>query len=234
MPTFAHRIISAQGERQSGQIQAPARTQALHQLTQAGDVVLELTEIADKTKTNWLARWRHVDFDTLVTFFKQFSFLLRSGLPLFSCLELVLKQTTHTQLIHVLQEMRNDIINGKSLSEAMHRHPQVFHELQISMIMVGERAGKLEDAFETIVEVIEAKRALRKRISKIVTYLVMMLCLMSSVFVGLLTFVFPKFAKIFAKTGVRLPVTTRSMIGMSQFILTYKMYPMLTDRSTSA
>lgn len=112
MPTYVHRVISPDGERQSGQIQAPARPQALQQLTQAGDVVLELTEITDKPKPSWLTRWQRVDFDTLVTFYKQFAFLLRSGLPLFSCLELVLNQTTHKQLVRVLQEARNDIING--------------------------------------------------------------------------------------------------------------------------
>lgn len=227
MPTYVHRVISPNGERQSGQVQAPARAQALQQLTQTGDVVLELTEVADKPKNAWMSAWQRVDIDTLVTFYKQFAFLLRSGLPLFSCLELVIKQTTHKQLARVLQAVRNDIINGKSLSDAMRCHPQVFHELQVSMILVGEGAGKLEDAFETIVEVVEAKRALRKRISKIVTYMLMMLCLMASVFVGLLTYVFPKFAKIFAKTGVRLPLTTRTLIGISQFIQGHQVELML-------
>ena len=167
------------------------------------------------------AGFGRVDIDTTLAFFSQFSFLLRSGLPLFNSLELVIDQSTDPRMIHILGQLRRDLINGCSLSEGMRMHPKVFTPLHISMVVVGEGSGKLDQAIDRIVKVVGNQRALRKKLQRLVNNLMIMLSVALTVMVGVLVFVFPKFAEIFSKIGATLPWTTRVMISASDFILSH-------------
>jgi len=183
-------------------------------------------EITDARKKGWLSirfgSFQTVDLDTILSFFTQFALLIRSGLPLFQSLEMVMEQTINPRMQEVLKQIRNDLINGKSLSEAMKRHYRIFTDLHISMILVGEGGGKLDLAFERIVKVLEDQRALSKKLKQVVNKVVGMVSLFVVVMIGILVFVFPKFAEIFTKVGMDLPMMTRAMIAASDFILTHK------------
>ena len=218
MAHFRYQLLDAGGQRQQGELEAENEQSAMLALTHSDEVILELTEVVEKKQSKLFSRYQSVEVDTLLTFFNQFAFLMRSGLPLYQSLEMVITQTENDFLREALQDIRKNLVNGMSLSQAMHRHPKIFTDLYISMILVGEGSGKLDESFKRIVKIIEDERALKKKLKKVVNYVLFMIMIASVVMLGVLTFVFPKFAAIFSKVGMDLPLTTRMMITASDFI----------------
>jgi len=218
MAHFRYQLLDAGGQRQQGELEAENEQSAMLALTHSDEVILELTEVVEKKQNKLFSRYQSVEVDTLLTFFNQFAFLMRSGLPLYQSFEMVIAQTENDFLREALQDIRKNLVNGMSLSQAMHRHPKIFTDLYISMILVGEGSGKLDESFKRIVKIIEDERALKKKLKKVVNYVLFMVTIASVVMLGVLTFVFPKFAAIFSKVGMDLPLTTRMMITASDFI----------------
>jgi len=218
MAHFRYQLMDAGGQRQQGELEAENEQSAMLALTHSDEVILELTEVVEKKQSKLSSRYQSVEVDTLLTFFNQFAFLMRSGLPLYQSLEMVIAQTENDYLRDALLDIRKNLVNGMSLSQAMHRHPKIFTDLYISMILVGEGSGKLDESFKRIVKIIEDERALKKKLKKVVNYVLFMVTIASVVMLGVLTFVFPKFAAIFSKVGMDLPLTTRMMITASDFI----------------
>jgi len=218
MAHFRYQLLDAGGQRQQGELEAENEQSAMLALTHSDEVILELTEVVEKKQSKLFSRYQSVEVDTLLTFFNQFAFLMRSGLPLYQSLEMVITQTENDYLREALQDIRKNLVNGMSLSQAMHRHPKIFTDLYISMILVGEGSGKLDESFKRIVKIIEDERALKKKLKKVINYVLFMIAIASVVMLGVLTFVFPKFAAIFSKVGMELPLTTRMMITASDFI----------------
>ena len=222
MAQFSYEIRDSKGARLSGEMKALDEHAALNELTRNGSVVVKLLEVSTSSSSGVFGLSKKISVDSILTFFGQFTFLVRSGMPLFQSLEMVIAQTDDQVMQKVLIQIRQDLTNGSSLSEAMKRHHEIFKDLYISMVVVGEGSGKLDQAFERIVDVIEDERALKQKISKIVNYVIFMLSIAFVVMSGVLIFVFPKFSAIFTKVGMDLPITTEIMITLSEFIFSHK------------
>jgi len=223
MTQYRYQTLDSLGHRHTGELEAENEQIAMLTLSRDENVVLDLSEIKERKQWKLLTTPRFVDVDTLLSFFNQFAFLVRSGLPLYQSLEMVIAQLNGKYLQEVLLDIRKNLVNGMSLSQAMRAHPNIFSDLYINMIVVGEGSGELDESFKRIVKIIENERALKKKLKKIVNYVIFMLTISLAVMVGILSFVFPKFAAIFSKVGMELPATTKFMLFASDFILAHKM-----------
>lgn len=219
MPVYAYKTRDPDGKSTVGELSAANEHEALTALTLHGSVIVRLTQIKKNKKPTLFQIFNQINLECVLTFFSQFSFLIRSGMPLYKSLEMVIGQTNDENLKKVLNQIRLDLSNGASLSHAMQRHGDVFNDMHISMIVVGENAGKLDQSFDRIIEMIEGKRNLQQKLNKIFHYIIAMLSIAVVVMTGVLIFVFPKFAVIFTKVGMDLPLTTRIMIELSDFML---------------
>ena len=117
--------------------------------------------------------------------------------------------------------MSHRLESGINLASSMQTHPDVFSELFISMIHVGENTGQLEEAFKRLSENLELERNTRKRIKKATSYPKMVI---SAIFTALFIvnlFVIPKFASVFKKFGAELPLPTQILVATSEFCLNY-------------
>jgi len=222
LPQFSYELISSEGRRLKGKTFAEDRHSCLMLLSENDASILSISEIKQNKQGNFFDKYIGVDPDATLLFFSQLKFLLKSGLPLFQSLDMVLGQTEDKRLAIVLEHIRQALVNGLSLSEAMGHHHIIFDDLIVSMILVGEGSGNLDLAFDNIVNVLEEKRALRKKIKKLTNYMLSMIVLGLGVMTGVLLFVFPKFSAIFLKVGATLPASTQVMITVSDFILANK------------
>ena len=156
----------------------------------------------------------------LATFFSQLSDLLRAGVPLLRAFEILEQQSTQPGLTVVLREVRENVAEGKSLSEAMKHHPRIFNELSVSMVRAGQEGGFLEGVLQRIAMFTTQQQELRSRVIGAAVYPVFLL-FFGFIIVGILTtFFVPKFESFFSRLreAGKLPWVTEALMQVSAFL----------------
>src|SRR5438552_15738609 len=193
MPEFAYIARDLTGQRLSGRLEAATHHEALAVLDQRA-----LFPVSVEAEKSTAARGgRRVKGQLIATTFGQLSDLLRSGVPLLRSIAVVRDQATHSGLKFVLTDLHDQVSEGRTLSEAMGRHPRVFNEMSVSVVRAGGEGGFLEEALDRIAEFTEQQQDLKGRVLGAVTYPIFLMCVGSLVLTVLLIFVVPKFAPLF-------------------------------------
>jgi general secretion pathway protein F len=107
---------------------------------------------------------------------------------------------------------------GAPLNVALREHPKVFPELYISMVKAGESSGTLDIVFARLADFIEAQVRLRSKVTGVLVYPIIMICVAVSILMLLMIFVIPKVTEMFEEMGAQLPIQTRILIGISEFV----------------
>jgi type IV pilus assembly protein PilC len=154
-------------------------------------------------------------------FTRQFAAMASAGLPLVQCMDILAAQTESKLLSAAIRQISNDIQGGSSLSESMNKHPKIFNSLYCNMVAAGEASGNLDGVLMRLAEYQEKSSRLIRKIKGAMTYPV----ILSIIAVGatglLLTFVVPQFAAMFTDLGGELPMPTRIVMGISNFLQSY-------------
>lgn len=148
---------------------------------------------------------------------RQFSTMLSSGLPILRCLTILSEQTASRRLGEVLVEVRDLVERGDSLSGAMSRYKE-FPPLMVSMVRAGEVGGFLDTTMLEIAEAIEADVKLRGKIKAAMTYPIAVGVIAVLVVIGMLIFIVPVFANLFADLGGELPLPTQILVNASNLL----------------
>jgi type II secretory pathway component PulF len=164
---------------------------------------------------------RRIKPGELIFFASQLSLMLEIGTPLTSTLTALENQTQNPALKAVIQAMCQDIEEGRQLSEAMIRHPQVFSNVFISMIKAGETGGFLKGILDRIVEMQEKRQALIAQLRSTLIYPAVLCTVGFGVVIFVLVGVLPKFTTFFAGKEHILPVTTRFLMSLSTSLRVY-------------
>jgi type IV pilus assembly protein PilC len=223
MPTYVFRgrnvrtNESIDGERFSNSAQALAAVLRREQISP-----VSIRE--KKAKGLALSRRKRVKQAEIAVFTRQFSVMLDAGLPLVQCLDAIAQQHTNQTFKSVLEQVRNDVEAGSTLSDAMSRHPRVFDPLFTNMVAAGEAGGILDTILQRlsifIEKIVKLKRALRSAL----IYPVVILTI-AVVVVGIILWkVVPVFRTLFEGFNVQLPLLTRLVIALSSFIETYFLF----------
>jgi type IV pilus assembly protein PilC len=155
----------------------------------------------------------------LVIFTRQFATMISAGLPLIQCLEILEEQIDNKAFQKTIGGMRSAVETGTSLSEALAKYPKVFSSLYVSMVSAGEMGGVLDVVLDRLAIYLEKINALRRKVKGAMAYpaLVMLIAILVTLF--LLTFIIPSFSRLFAESGLALPLPTRIVMGLSNFLL---------------
>jgi type IV pilus assembly protein PilC len=153
----------------------------------------------------------------LALFTRQFATMLSAGLPIVRCLVILAEQTASARLRDVVHLVRDEVERGDSLSEALARHAE-FPPLMVSMVRAGEVGGFLDTTMNEIADSIEADVRLRGKIKAALTYPVAVGVIAIVIVTGMLMFVVPVFAEMFASFGADLPLPTRILVIVSDTI----------------
>ena len=161
------------------------------------------------------AKVRTKDIDT---FTWQLASLVKASVPMLRALSLISQQTDNKALKTVVDDLHDQVKDGKTLSEGMRKYPHLFNNLYLSMIRSGEQGGVLHEVLYRIAEYREKEQVVVRKIQAALAYpAVMVVVGIGTVFVMLTVFM-PKFIDIFATMKQALPVPTRILIGSSQFM----------------
>src|SRR5579864_1146104 len=154
----------------------------------------------------------------IAIFFRQFSVMIDAGLPLVQCLEILAANQENATFQKTLTGVRTTVEGGSTLANAMRQYPKVFDDLTTNMIEAGETGGILDIILQRLAQYVEKAVKLRSAVKSALIYPVAVVSMAFLIVGALLKFVVPIFEKLFAGLGVDLPLPTRIVIGLSQFV----------------
>lgn len=236
MPSFAYKAKDKSGQRVEGVVEANDRLGALKQVERLGYVPIsiaagEATSVPTAAGTPSPANRFKIDLSILrrkgmgsrevLMFSTEISDLLASGMTLGTALTTLANRKTGSVADEVIRDLRDRIVQGSSLSDAMAQHPNAFTPLYISMVKVGEASGALSEVMTRLVEHYERIQDMKEKVIMALVYPAIVLVLGFSTLIFSMVFVIPKFTAIFAELGSTLPLPTRMLISLSHAMLAY-------------
>jgi len=202
-----------------GVLAADSKEVALASLRRQNIVV---TGIRERGKEISLTKvGRKVPPKTLAVFTRQFSVMIDAGLPLVQCIEILANQQEHKNFQKILLQVRQDVEAGSTLADAMRRHPKAFDALYVNMVAAGEAGGILDTILQRLSVYIEKAVKLKSQVRSALIYPVAVIVIAAIVVAVILLKVIPTFAALFTSLGAELPLPTRVVIAMSNFLARY-------------
>jgi len=159
----------------------------------------------------------------VIAFSRQLARLISSGAGLMPALGLLRGEVSSKAFREIISEIIEDLKKGKPFSEAISRHPQAFPKLYSRLIEVGEQTGELEVALGEVASHMEKQRAITKKVSRAMLYPTMVLLLAGGVIILLVTVALPALTGLFAGLDVELPLPTKILLGISDFVNAHKL-----------
>jgi type IV pilus assembly protein PilC len=151
-------------------------------------------------------------------FFRQFSVMIDAGLPLVQCLEILASNQENPAFQKTLTGVRMSVEGGATLSNSMRLYPTVFDDLTTNMVDAGETGGILDVILQRLATYVEKAVKLKSAVKSALIYPVSVISIAVLVVGGLLKFVVPIFIKLFQGLGVDLPLPTRMVVALSEFV----------------
>jgi type IV pilus assembly protein PilC len=217
MPAFTYTARNAQGEMKSATIEAANRDDAVAQLKKLRMTVVKVEEAAKaKSKTKGSIAMRDI-----VIFTRQFSTMINSGLPLVQALDILSKQSENPVLQNVTRAVVFDVESGHTVADALAKHPNAFTELYVNMVAAGEAGGILDTILMRLAIFMEKNDALVRKVKGAMIYPGVIMGVAGAAITVLLLFVIPTFQSMFASVGLALPLPTRIVIALSEFLQGY-------------
>jgi type IV pilus assembly protein PilC len=177
--------------------------------------------LATKIKKQTLARGKKISGKDLALFTRQLSTMLRAGVPLLQCFDIVGRGHSNPALGRLLGDIRADVETGTSLNQAFRKYPMHFDALFCNLVAAGEQAGILETLLDRLATYQEKTIAIKGKIKKALFYPIMIVFVAILVTGIIMVFVIPSFKQVFTSFGADLPVPTLIVIAMSDFCLKY-------------
>src|SRR6478609_9209446 len=165
-----------------------------------------------------------VDTKDLVTFTRLFATMIDAGLPLIQCLDILSNQQSNKNFAVVLKDIKNNVEQGATFSEALKRHPRVFDELFTNLVHAGEVGGILDSIMSRLSIYLEKRQKLVRQVRGAMVYPSVVVVIAAAVMTILLIFVIPAFEGMFKDFGggkAQLPWLTQVMVGISHNFVSY-------------
>ena len=220
MSTYRYEAVNDGGKTVAGVIEAESMDHANDLLGARG-----LTPISMRDETAAAAgpRWQKIALlfnavhpEELILYTKQLSTMLKAGIPILRVVDILENQSENPRLKDISRQIGLDVRSGTTFSRSLRRHPDVFSELYCSMVQAGEASGALPQILQRLIYIITHEYQVKTEIRSVMQYPLIVLVSLIAAFVGLITFVIPQFAKVYAKVKVELPLPTRVCLVLSK------------------
>ena len=226
MSVFEYVALDEKGHQRKGFIDAPGVAAARQKLREENVYPVEINQAENRKETALSGAlkfniWQRVPANDVSIFTRQLSTLLGAGMPLVPSLSILMKQANNPLLKKSLAQIREQVNEGKSLTESMSNFPQIFPPFYLNMVRAGEASGTINLVLERLADFSENQQTLMNKIRSALAYPLIMLFMGSAVLFLLMTFVVPKITGIFSDMHQTLPVITIIMITISNFLKSF-------------
>ena len=221
MPLYKCKVINSSGQRQTVIREATDELSLKAQVRKDQIHMLSYKVVKEEKENEFFAISSKVKFNEVITFLRQFSVMLKAGIPISDCLNNLHKQKFTVTFRNVLQAVYLDVESGVLLSEAFAKHPKVFPRFFVSMVGIGEVSGTLDKVMSNMADYYENDRKIKKKASSAMVYPTLLICMIFVVIIFLCLFVLPQFEETITQLGGDVPKITQIVMGVSQFIQDY-------------
>jgi len=222
MAQFKYTARNTAGKTIEGTIDAPVQKMAIEKLRSQRFTVMAVSEVKESEGGNFLSKINlfkgGVKSKDLVIFSRQLATLVSAGVPIVQGLNILMEQIQSPVFKPIIGGVRTDIESGIAIADAMKKHPKAFSELYVSMIRAGETGGVLDSILERLSAYLEAAEELKGKVKGAMVYPLVISGVASAVTIFLLVAVIPTFKTVFASFGSELPLPTRILLGVSDFL----------------
>jgi MSHA biogenesis protein MshG len=226
MPLFSYTGRARGGEAANGLMEGDTVDGVAARLAANGITPIHITHAKTESSTDLSKSLRRFGFgkpstSDLVLFSRQMFTITKAGIPLLKGLKGLAASTHNEMLREKLEEILRDLEGGRDLAGSLARHPDIFPQLYVSIIRVGEETGTLEKSFQRLAEYLQQDQEMQDRIKAALRYPAIVLCVIA-IALGVLTiFVIPKFEPLFAQLGDDIPWPTLAIMAVSTFVQQY-------------
>jgi len=215
----------AEGKYVEGDIEALNQDEASHKLKEQKIIITNLIrtkkkkgEKKAKSKGSSIFGKKKAKVEDILIFSKQFATMVKAGLPILQVLEMLRDQLENPTIKDIIEDIRKSLEGGVTLSKCFEKYPQYFDNVYINLIKAGEASGKLDVFLLKIVDSLEKKEKIKKKIKGALMYPMIMFSVAITVSAFMLVKVVPVFAKMYEGMGIALPKPTAVIMSMSDFL----------------
>ena len=225
MESFTYKGIS-EGKYVEGDIEALNQDEASHKLKEQKVIITNLIR-TKKKKGEKKAKGKGSSFsfgkkkvkvEDILIFSKQFATMVKAGLPILEVLAMLRDQLESPAIKEIIEDIRKSLEGGVTLSKCFEKYPQYFDNVYVNLIKAGEASGKLDVFLLKIVDALEKKEKIKKKIKGALMYPGIMFSVAVTVSAFMLIKVVPVFAKMYDGMGIALPTPTAVIMAMSNFL----------------
>lgn len=219
MPTYKYRAKKDPVNIIEGKIDARSEKEAIEKINQLGVIPMQIEELRQDSQTNasFMSRFSgKVTSREVTVLTRQLSSLLKSGVPILSALSIISEQSENTGLKNILRSIYNSVKDGATFSSTLLLYPQVFSQLYIAMVRIGENSGALPQVLLRIADYRAKQEEMFSRFRMAMAYPILMATVGIGTIVFMFTFVMPRLMNLYVNMEQALPLPTKILIALSE------------------
>ena len=220
MTTFKYKGVSKEGADLTGVIRAYDELEAVSRLRESCSIITNIEAVAETNNEIVINKFKVREKD-LALICSQFSIILRAGMPIVRCVEMVADQAQNQELGARLRKVAEDVAGGHTLAQSFE---DIIPEMPVTFIQTvraGERSGTLEECFERLNKYYDKSAKIRGKVSGALVYPAIVISVAIVVLIIIMTVAVPMFKTTFEEMGTELPGVTKALIGASNFFVNY-------------
>jgi type IV pilus assembly protein PilC len=222
---FKYEALTKEGEMQRGAVDALNKDSAVSAVQQRGLTIVSIKNAEKKSvfrQSIFISK--KVPTRELVVLSRQLSTLFAARVPVLKAFQLLTGQVENTLLRQTLGEITSDIQGGMQIADALEKHPFIFSEFYVNMVRVGEESGKIAESFTYLADYLRRSYDLTLKARSALIYPLFVVVIFAVVMIVLLMFIFPKLTVILKEVGQEIPIYTKIVIAISDFLLSFGVY----------
>lgn len=218
MLTYRYTVLNEQGQASTGLIEASDEAQAAD-ILRSRKLLITSLEMKRQTDIMQMFGGNKVKPKDLATVTRQLATMVTAGLPLTQALEVLVGQMKQGTMRRTFENIIRDIDGGTAFSKSLEKYPNVFPRLYISLIKAGEASGNLDVILTKLANSLESQAEFKSKVKGALIYPMIVLIAMAGVMVIMMVFVIPQMKNVYSSLNVELPLSTRILVGLSDFMV---------------
>ena len=214
MPAYSYTALDISGIKKKGVLSAQSERDARKLIKE-----LNLTPMTVQEAKGNLSSLSKVKNKDIVIMTRQLATLLEANTSIMEALKITADQSSNKNLVHILYNLREDIIQGKRLGLSMRKYPGVFSDTYTSLVSAGDSSGNLDIIFDKLADYLEESASIKQKVLSALTYPIILIGFSVIVIICLLAFVLPQVIGQFIKAGAELPFLTKALLALSNNIV---------------
>ncbi len=223
MPEYLYKATTVAGQTVEGSMEGRDEGAVLQSLHQLGYIPIRIASVREKAPSFRISSFlpKRVGVKNLLTFTQELSTLITAGLPIDRSLDILGTLTENETLKEAVKDLLKRIEGGNSLAEALGYYPRIFPKLYVNMVKAGESGGFLETILSRLAQYLQSTKEIKDQIVSVMIYPVILALVSGMSITILVTFVIPRFARVFSDMGQAIPLPTQIVLTFSQLVKGY-------------